>query len=1176
MINVLKKLTLMFWLTLLAVCFIGVAQVSAASITVTTTDDEYNPAMGAGCSLREAIQAANDNTDFGGCAPDAASGAYGDDTINIPQGTYTIAAFTAPTDDDDNAIGDFDVESSIIFEGEVDTNGNPLTIIDGDNQSTIFHVFNNAASNITVEFNNLTISNGNPDDGIYIESYGNNGDITVNINNTIISGNSYGIYNATEDGGVSTVNIAHSTISNNNNDGIYNDSVGTSIGGESFSTINITESSISGNLFYGVYNYSSTDDNNPFPGKSIVNITNSIISQNGPFGPATIGSGGGVNNDIEYESIGEINIVDSEISGNYSDNSGAGIDNYIDSPNENGHAIVNIIRSSITGNTANSGAGGGIRNVSYGDTDGIYVPFGDAAIVNITDSVISGNSAGTQGGGIYNYSEDGVSSKIVITKSTISNNTADSGWGIYIDSQNPGSYSELTLSNSTISNNTDNNGIEGQGINIHSDTQNGITTSVLNINNSTISGNGHHGIISEGITGNKEINIDSATLAYHNFNNLVTLEETTVNLRNSILFIEDPANNDNCLLGTTNVTVTSQGHNLENGDTCGFNDPTDINSTSHPTTSDPLLKPLAINYPGSTATHGLTWSIDDPTNRSPAIDTGATTLLQDQRGVSRTYGGAPDRGAYEYMPGNLTITKIVVNNDNVGNADVEDFTLRIESSSGNEVGDTPVNSGEPIELPPGYYNFWEDEDSLPNYYPPSFAGIGCTDAPNAINTGLGPVLSGQDWTCYIINDDNPGAQGDEPPEEYIIITKEILGENAPNDPSAFSVQVTGIVPFSGDPGVTFQEVFQFPANGIIAVPIELNSYYTVVEIDNVNGYTTEHSELCTRDENTPTIGDNLFPAICNITNTYTPSTIPPPSTPPPTTPPAGGGPTITTPPAGGTITPPSQCLNYLHADNSYLPSRDLEFLDLSTADPSYRAYINALKSSYIIPEPFDGLDPLPEIKQLPADPTLRFVISGYLAGSTDNTSYVGPKNILKRLEWAKILMVSHCLPIFDTTNQNVDYLGNPLGVWNDLPRVYTGNLETDYPLHIAYSANYYGIWDGYWNITTQKFDTIGLQNDVTYAQAVKMLVGLRELLANTSSPTVDATSGDWWTTFYNVSSINNYTTSTFLQTVKAQLGVPREEGIYETVISQLAADIYNAADAVLVEEYIDSPEAAAL
>ena len=85
----------------------------AAAINVTTTLDEYG-AAGAGCSLREAIQAANTDAAFGGCTAGNSA-----DTINLPAGTYTLTR--AGVDEDSNATGDLDVTSEFLLAwGEMD------------------------------------------------------------------------------------------------------------------------------------------------------------------------------------------------------------------------------------------------------------------------------------------------------------------------------------------------------------------------------------------------------------------------------------------------------------------------------------------------------------------------------------------------------------------------------------------------------------------------------------------------------------------------------------------------------------------------------------------------------------------------------------------------------------------------------------------------------------------------------------------------------------------------------------------------------------------------------------------------------------------------------------------------------------------------------------------------
>ena len=113
----------------------------AGTISVTTSADQYN--TGAECSLREAIEAATTNADFGGCTGATA----GPDTLNLPAGTYTLAI--APTGDD-NSTGDLDVESEIT----VDPTG--VVTLDGATIDRVFDVA--AAGSLTAA--DLTITRG--------------------------------------------------------------------------------------------------------------------------------------------------------------------------------------------------------------------------------------------------------------------------------------------------------------------------------------------------------------------------------------------------------------------------------------------------------------------------------------------------------------------------------------------------------------------------------------------------------------------------------------------------------------------------------------------------------------------------------------------------------------------------------------------------------------------------------------------------------------------------------------------------------------------------------------------------------------------------------------------------------------------------------------------------------
>ena len=99
-----------------------------------------------------------------------------------------------------------------------------------------------------------------------------------------------------------------------------------------------------------------------------------------------------------------------------------------------------------------------------------------------------------------------------------------------------------------------------------------------------------------------------------------------ITVQNSIV----SSGSGNCL-----GAVTSAGHNMDGGDTCGFHAAGDLVNT------DPLLDPLGANG-GPTLTHAERAG-------SPAIDNGDPSACPatDQRGVARPAGPACDMGAFE-------------------------------------------------------------------------------------------------------------------------------------------------------------------------------------------------------------------------------------------------------------------------------------------------------------------------------------------------------------------------------------------------------------------------------------------------------------------------------------------------------------------------------------------------
>lgn len=113
------------------------------------------------------------------------------------------------------------------------------------------------------------------------------------------------------------------------------------------------------------------------------------------------------------------------------------------------------------------------------------------------------------------------------------------------------------------------------------------------------------------------------------------------------------AHNEDANCTNNGGTLTSEGYNLEFGDTCVFTTTGDITDTN------PLLGPLADNGGPSTGsgqatlTHALLES-------SPAVDNGAISgyPITDQRGVPRPQGGRCDIGAHEHGEPALAIGKV--------------------------------------------------------------------------------------------------------------------------------------------------------------------------------------------------------------------------------------------------------------------------------------------------------------------------------------------------------------------------------------------------------------------------------------------------------------------------------------------------------------------------------------
>lgn len=125
-------------------------------IDVTTTADEWNVnGTGAGCSLREAITAANENEAFGGCPTGSGSVR---DYIVVPVGVYKIQIGGTDGDLMDIGKGDFDVKGDVTIQG----GGSSNTILDAQGKDRIFDL--DLGSHVQIQ--SMTLKNGEVGAGV--------------------------------------------------------------------------------------------------------------------------------------------------------------------------------------------------------------------------------------------------------------------------------------------------------------------------------------------------------------------------------------------------------------------------------------------------------------------------------------------------------------------------------------------------------------------------------------------------------------------------------------------------------------------------------------------------------------------------------------------------------------------------------------------------------------------------------------------------------------------------------------------------------------------------------------------------------------------------------------------------------------------------------------------------
>jgi hypothetical protein len=583
------------------------------------------------CSVREAFVAANAASPAG-----IASGPV----IQIPAGTYKIEI--SGVDEQASATGDFDVTGNLTVIGA----GPDATFLDGNSLDRLIDVRDTGSLNIS----GLTIQHGQADAG---------GTAGLRADGPLVMTNVHVVNNTadgtSDDGVTGGVTVRHAALIV---DSVISDNVvtGNSTGGlfgTDTSNVTVRNTLIERNSATGDFPsggvvlqgqgllHNVTVKDNTASGKeplaglfigklAIVTIRGSLFLNNDTTGD--LGVGGIFNR-------GQLTVWDTTIDGN--DAGKGGVGGLIGIANDDKTSTITLRRVTITNNTALGQTSSGDPATGGAAIDDMPVTMGEVTIdhnsardnatgglkffgaspVQLDRVQITNNSATTDAtGGLF----AGGGSHVTVTDSWIDNNSTggNATGGAYVTGN-----STVDLNRVAITNNSADGELATGGI--------GTYQASATLRNVTVSGNSAGNDATAGVyVDGGTLTIDFTTINNNTAGNQLGVggitNYGTVNIKNSIVG-NNPAP-ENCY--DDNGALTSIGHNIDFGSTCGFNTATDHSNIN------PNLSPLA-DHGGFSPTHAIVGP--------PALNAGdCGSVILDQRVVPRPQGSACDIGSFEF------------------------------------------------------------------------------------------------------------------------------------------------------------------------------------------------------------------------------------------------------------------------------------------------------------------------------------------------------------------------------------------------------------------------------------------------------------------------------------------------------------------------------------------------